>query len=189
MANRLIQSIKFRLFHFIQGGLNQIHLDKIKINKSIKLENKVQIKNSAIIEIRDGGTIFIGKGSQILDGVLILTYGGDIIIGEYCNINPYTIIYGHGGTKIGNNVLIAGHCMIIPNNHNFSDKNIPISNQGCTSKGIIIEDDVWIGHGCSILDGVTVGKGSVIAAGSIVNKSVKPYSVMAGVPAKKIKER
>ena len=142
-----------------------------------------------MFEIRDGGKIFIGKNSQILDGVLILTYGGTIDIGENCNINPYTIIYGHGGTKIGNNVLIAGHCMIIPNNHIFSDKNIPISKQGCIAKGITIEDDVWIGHGCSILDGVTIGKGSIIAAGSVVSKSVEAYSVVAGVPAKKIKER
>ena len=189
MASRLIQSLKFRFFHFIQTGLNEIHLKKIKINSAIKLEETVQIKKTAIIEIREGGSIAIGKGSQVLDGVLILTYGGNITIGENCNINPYTIIYGHGGTKIGNNVLIAGHCMIIPNNHNFSDKNIPIANQGCTAKGIIIEDDVWIGHGCSILDGVTIGKGSVIAAGCIVTKSVDPFSVMAGIPAKKIRER
>lgn len=189
MANRLIKSLKFRLFHFIQLGLNEIHLKKIKLNNAIKLNEPVQIKNSAIIDTRDGGRISIGKGSQISDGVLILTYGGNISIGENCSINAYTIIYGHGGATIGDNVLIAGHCMIIPNNHNFSDKNVLITKQGCTAKGIIIEDDVWIGHGCSILDGVTIGIGSVIAAGSVVNKSVEPYSVMGGIPAKKIKER
>jgi acetyltransferase-like isoleucine patch superfamily enzyme len=147
------------------------------------------ISNRAVIEVRYGGEIVIGKSTEILDGVLILTYGGRITIGDNCSINPYTIIYGHGNTTIGNNVLIAGHCMIIPNNHNFTNKNLSINKQGCTKKGIIIEDDVWIAHGCSILDGVIIGKGTVVAAGSVVTKSTGSYNVIAGVPAKIVKSR
>ena len=79
--------------------------------------------------------------------------------------------------------------MIIPSNHNFEDINKPIREQENISKGITIEDNVWIGHGCSILDGVNVGKGSVIAAGSVVNKSIPQFSVAGGVPAVVIKKR
>jgi acetyltransferase-like isoleucine patch superfamily enzyme len=53
----------------------------------------------------------------------------------------------------------------------------------------VIEDDVWLGTRCVILDGVTIGKGSIVAAGAIVNASVPPYSIVAGVPAKIIKSR
>jgi acetyltransferase-like isoleucine patch superfamily enzyme len=99
-------------------------------------------------------------------------------------------LYGHGkGLVIGNNVLIAGHCLIIPANHIFTRKDIPINKQGTESKGIIIEDDVWIAAGCQILDGVTIGKGAIIAAGSVVNKSVDAYSIVGGVPAVFIKSR
>jgi acetyltransferase-like isoleucine patch superfamily enzyme len=56
-------------------------------------------------------------------------------------------------------------------------------------KGIIIHDDVWIGTGARILDGVEIGEGCVVAAGAVVNKSVPPYSVVAGVPARIIKKR
>ena len=56
-------------------------------------------------------------------------------------------------------------------------------------KGVVIEDDVWLGTQSVILDGVTIGKGSIIAAGAIVNISVPPYSIVAGVPAKIIKSR
>ena len=99
------------------------------------------------------------------------------------------MIYGHGDTIIGDNVLIAGGCMIIPANHNFRTKQLPIVEQGLTAQGIKIHSDVWIGHGCSVLDNVTLGQGSVVAAGSVVNKSCPPFSVLAGVPACVIKTR
>ena len=155
----------------------------------IKIGKEVFIAKSAVVESRRGGNISIGSDTEILDGVLLLTYGGNIIIGEHCSVNPYTIIYGHGGTIIGNNVMIAGHCMIIPNEHTYISKEKTILDQGASSKGIVIEDDVWIGHSCSILDGVRIGKGAVIGAGSVVTKDIPPYTVVAGVPAKMIKMR
>ncbi len=79
--------------------------------------------------------------------------------------------------------------MIIPNNHLFKDPNKPIQLQGSEAKGIIIEDDVWIGHSVSVLDGVRVGKGSVLGAGSVINKDVPPYSVVGGIPAKVLRKR
>ncbi len=61
--------------------------------------------------------------------------------------------------------------------------------QGVKREFVRIEDDCWIAANTVILAGVTIGKGSVIAAGSVVNKDVPPYSVVAGVPAKVIKSR
>lgn len=182
MENWIVYLIKFfkRLIEAIFAS---------RLDPRIIVEPSTLISSSAKLEIRGGGSIVIGKNGEILDGVLILTYGGKIAIGENCNINPYCIIYGHGGLKIGDNVLIAGATMIIPNNHNYKLKNKTIIEQGCVAKGIIIEDDVWIGHGCSILDGVTISKGTVVAAGSVVTKSTIPYSVVAGAPAKLIKSR
>ncbi len=56
-----------------------------------------------------------------------------------------------------------------------------------TSKGeVVIGDDVWIGDKATILPGVTIGKGAVIAANSVVTKNVKPYTIVAGIPAKEI---
>ncbi len=172
-----------------------------KIIKSIflnfqidKLKNKIgencKISSHAIFENEKVGGIRIGSNTEILHGCYLATYGGQIEIGNNCSINPYTILYGHGkGLKIGDNVLIAGHCLIIPSNHIFNDKNTPINKQGETSKGIIIEDDVWIAAGCKVLDGVTIRKGTIVAAGSVVNKSTEPYSIVGGVPAKLIKYR
>lgn len=54
---------------------------------------------------------------------------------------------------------------------------------------IFIEDDVWIGAGSIILSGVKIGRGSIIAAGSVINKNVEPYSIIAGVPGRLIRKR
>jgi acetyltransferase-like isoleucine patch superfamily enzyme len=133
--------------------------------------------------------IYIGNHTVITDFCILATYGGNIEIGNFCNINSFTILYGHGGLKIGNNVLIAAHTVIIPANHGFTDKDQLIRSQQGTKKGIVIEDDVWIGSGCKILDGITIGKGSVIGAGTVCTKDVEPYSVIVGVPGKLLKRR
>jgi acetyltransferase-like isoleucine patch superfamily enzyme len=175
--------ILFRITGEIFQYLRFSFCRQVWFGRHVRIEGSVGIKPQ-------GGSIRIGKKTELLHGVLLYANGGQIIIGEKCSINPYTVIYGHGaGTTIGNNVLIAGHCMLIPNNHIFADTVQPINMQGCISKGIIIEDDVWLGNGCSILDGVTIGRGSVIGAGSVVNKNIPPYSIAVGVPVRIISNR
>jgi acetyltransferase-like isoleucine patch superfamily enzyme len=160
------------------------------LNRKIQIGSNTTIYRFCKLVTNNGGNIKIGTDTEILYGVCMMTYGGKIVIGDRCSINPYTIIYGPGGgTVIGNDVLIAGHCMIIPAVHVFSDISIPINRQGYSSKGIIIEDNVWIGTGCSILDGIKIGSGAIIAAGSVVNRDVPANAIVGGVPAKLIKMR
>ena len=78
---------------------------------------------------------------------------------------------------------------IFSENHNFNSFDKTIREQGVTKQAVVIGNNCWLGAGCTILSGVTVGDGCVIAAGSIVTKSVPPNSVVAGVPAKVIKNR
>jgi galactoside O-acetyltransferase len=61
--------------------------------------------------------------------------------------------------------------------------------QGHDGGKIIIEDGVWIGSNAVVLPNTRIGKASIIAAGAVVTKDVEPYSIVAGVPAKKIKDR
>jgi acetyltransferase-like isoleucine patch superfamily enzyme len=162
---------------------------RIEVDGNIHVGKNVQIHPSARLETRFGGKISIGKNTKIWEHVLIYSYGGNIEIGENCDINPFTVIYGHGNTKIGNDVLIAAHCLIIPANHNFIDHTKLIREQGLTKKGIEIEDNVWLAHSCTILDGVKIGNGAIVAAGTVVNKSVDKNLVVGGVPFRIIKNR
>lgn len=175
--------IKFKYF------LNALNNKKLMLfNKNLIIGRETIVKK-IYIDKEPGGIIIIGEKTIIHKWVCLMTWGGKIEIGNNCSINSFCHINGNGGLKIGNNVRIAAQCMIIPANHNFGDTDIPITSQGETAKGIIIDDDVWIGGGVCILDGVRIGTGCVIGAGSIVNKSLAPYSVAVGIPAKVIKNR
>lgn len=136
------------------------------------------------------GSISIGRATKIEHGAILDANKGHIRLGERCSVNPYTILYGAtGGLVIGNDVRIATHVVIIPENHAFDRLDIPIRKQGCKSTGIVIEDNVWIGAHCTILDGARIASGCVIAAGSVVRGHTEPNGVYAGVPARLVKSR
>jgi len=141
-----------------------------------------------ILEIRNPKKLFIGSNIQILRGVILRPGKNKIIIGDYTAINPYTCIFGD--VKIGKYCMIAPNVMIAGGNHDIDDISVPMMKSGkSTNKGIILEDDVWIGANSVILDGVKIEKGAVVAAGSIVTKSIVSYDIVAGNPARVINNR
>lgn len=135
------------------------------------------------------GSISAGRGLRLSHGAILSPYGGRIVVGDNVYVGPYSVLYGHGGLTIGNNVLIAGQCMLIPANHRFDAVDVLISSQGMSALGIVIADDVWIGSGVRVLDGVTIGAGAVVAAGAVVTASVPSLAVVAGVPARVVRYR
>ena len=177
-----LDALRFRLRNY-----------RISFRENVEIGQEVKIYPTAVVDTRSNsknGTIEIGEYTEVLYGAVLMTYGGSIKIGKRCSINPFTVIYGHGkGVTIGDDVLIAGHCLIIPANHVFEDINQNIADQGITSKGITIGNNVWIGSGCRILDGVTIGAGAIVAAGAVVNKDVPENTVVGGLPARTIKSR
>lgn len=95
--------------------------------------------------------------------------------------------------RIGNHVMFGPEVAIIGGGHNISVVGRFMTDvhekTGNEDLGVVIEDDVWVGARAIILRGVTVGRGSIIAAGAIVTKSVPPYAVVGGNPARVIKFR
>jgi acetyltransferase-like isoleucine patch superfamily enzyme len=114
-------------------------------------------------------------------------------IGEGVVPNPNIVIedsYNHL-VKIGDRVSIAPGVMIIadagPNNSRLQEQPY-VKEHLIVSKEVMIEDDAWIGAGAIILPGVVIGCGAVVGAGAVVTKSVKPYTIVAGVPAREIRK-
>ncbi|MDX2230526.1 MAG: acyltransferase [Leptolyngbyaceae cyanobacterium bins.349] len=161
--------------------------------KSLFIGNGSTICKHATLEIDtvdvSESKIVIGDRTLISSFAILRTYGGTIKIGNSCFVNSFSVLYGHGNLTIGNDCLIGPQVTIVPANYGFQERDIPFRAQPTTMRGITLEDNVWIGAGATILDGCTVGKGAIVAAGAVVTKSVEPYSIVAGVPAKKIATR
>ena len=166
-------------------GISLPSVYAVNKNDAITVGEGSSIARDARLE----GKVHLGNNCYVCSGAMLLAYGGEITLGDFCSINPYTVLYGHGGLQIGEGVRIAAHCLIIPANHNIDDPSIPVRKSGLTKKGIRIGNDVWIGARCVILDGVTIGEGAVIAAGAVVNRDVEPFMIVGGVPAKPIRSR
>ena len=111
--------------------------------------------------------------------------GRNTLLGE----SVFLIAGPNSKIRIGDDVLVAPNVYITTTMHRYTDPQKPIRLQGGIEADIIIEDDVWIGTGSTILQGLTIGKHAVIAAGSVVTRSVEPYDVVAGVPARLLKRR
>ena len=128
----------------------------------------------------------IGRKSVIESFSCINNAVGDVIIGDYTRVGLHNTIIGP--VRIGKNVNLAQGITVTALNHNFDDTTKRIDQQGVTTKAVTINDDVWIGANAVILPGVTIGTHSVVAAGAVVSKDVPPYTIVAGVPAKVIKQ-
>ena len=106
-------------------------------------------------------------------------FPADLVIGQH-------LVDDRARLEIGDRVSIGPRVTLLPIEHANASKVFRAI--GVRAEGITIGNDVWIGAGVIILSGVTVGECSIIGAGAVVTKDVEPYTVVAGVPARKIKD-
>lgn len=174
---------KFR-FKFIKVGSPKWHImqEKNSHRSSVGLDAK---KRNLFYE----STLPVCGKELFIHPNVSFSYPQNIEIGYNLFINRGAFITAPAKISIGDNVLIGPNVIINSGSHLYEDANIIIRNQGHKLLPINIGNDVWICSNVTILPGVSIGKGAVIAAGAVVTKSVKPYTIVAGVPAKEIKRR
>jgi acetyltransferase-like isoleucine patch superfamily enzyme len=140
-----------------------------------------------------GTRIVIRANARIEPFALIRCVGGtgDVEIGENSYVNPYCVLYSGNGIRLGRDVLLAPSVQIVPANHAFERRDVPIRLQGFRPSrgGVEIDDDAWIGAGSVVLDGARIGRGAIVGAGSVVTGEVPAYEIWAGNPLRKIKDR
>ena len=125
----------------------------------------------------------IGKKSTVFlncsfDSSLGLMLGNNCVINAKCRMDT------RGTITIGENVSISEEVVVLTADHDPYTPNFQGQN-----KAVVIENYVWIGTRAMILPGVTLHKGCLVAAGAVVTKSVPPFEIWGGVPARKIGER
>jgi len=130
----------------------------------------------------------VGNGITYYPGIKI-SPGTHLALGDNVDLAWGVLITTAGGVEIGDRTLVGYNTMIFSANHVIPHGIDKIFYAGHEKKKVTIANDVWIGAGCIILPGVNIGEGAIVAAGSIVTKNVEPFSMVAGVPARLIKNR
>lgn len=145
------------------------------------------------------GSITIGDHCRIY-GRLRSQDGGEIRIGNHCCVYLDSVIGSVRSIRIGDCVVISNHVHIYDNNNHPTDPEI--RRRMCmagfdgdawmwkhaASAPIVIEDNVWIGEYAAVMKGVTIGEGAIVASHAVVTKDVPPYTIVAGNPARVVKE-
>ncbi len=177
---------RFRYWFRFRSAIRKLWLISLgmKLGKGAIISNlrvtwphKVSIGKNSIIE---PGVYFNYDGIYTPHKSIII--GSEVFIGSNCEFNI------SGQINIGNTCLIASGCKFIDHDHSTA-LSTTMNIQPPSIAPIIIEDDVWLGFNVTVLKGVRIGKGAVVAAGSVINKDVGDYEIVAGVPAKFIKKR
>lgn len=190
------------------GILYSIRNIPIKIKKCIKrrifkrnsvMGKNVEIGPSSGCESVCKNLIAIGDNCRIL-GRLQSQSEGRISIGNNTCIYDRTTIGSVESITIGSCVIISNHVHIYDNNNHPTSAAVrhemclngfdgaPWHWRHASSAPIVIEDDVWIGEYAAVLKGVTIGRGAIVASHAVVTKDVPPYTIVAGNPARVVKE-
>lgn len=165
---------------FIGNHVKLMNSQNIEVGKNVKFESYSEIQGLASSCLIFGDNVTIGRNVQIRPSSYygVGHIGAGLEIGENSSIGPNGFIGCAGKVSIGKQVMIGPNVTIIAENHNFKNKTVAIKKQGVIQKGIIIDDDVWIGANVTILDGVHIQSGVVIGANTLVTKNVSENTII-----------
>lgn len=188
-----LRAVAYRLIMGLEGIVAIERGVRIRFADQIRLGRGVYLDEGVYLHACPGG-IRIGENTLVMHHAELHVYNfrnlphAGIAIGRDSLIGEYNVLRGQGGITIGDRVYTSPLVQIAAVDHVFSDPTRPFVEQGITAQGIVVEDDVWIGAGAIVTDGVRIGQGAVVAAGAVVTRDVPPHTVVAGVPARAVKE-
>jgi acetyltransferase-like isoleucine patch superfamily enzyme len=174
------------MIFFIRKNLEACRVMKRKVFQ--KLFDIVNPYPYAHHVITNKENVHIHPTAELKPFIVIQATRASVRIGQFSQINPFTVIYAGADITIGENVMVGPGCVFASGNHDFKTiSQLPMRFLGSIKEEpIIIENDVWIGANCTLTAGVTIKTGTVIAANSVVTTDIESYSIAVGSPAKVI---
>lgn len=138
---------------------------------------------------RGYGRLILGRWVHIGDGSRLRAHEGTLRVGDKCVFGRENTVNCYLDVEFGASTLVADWVYVCDFDHVFTDVHRPIKDQGIVKGPVRIGPDVWLCVRATVLRGVTVGAGSVVAAHAVVAGDVPAYSVVAGVPARVVRDR
>lgn len=158
------------------------------MGKGCVIQSRMRCTNPKDIHL--GDRVFIGADAWIdcFRGYAGASFNPRLEIGNDTTIGYHSHIMVVGHLRIGKHVLIADKVYISDNAHSFEDVHLPVAAQPLQHRPVEIEDEAWLGENVCVLPGVRIGRHAVVGANSVVNRDVPAFSVVAGVPARVIRQ-
>ncbi len=188
-----LRALFYRLIMRLEGIVAIERGVRIRFADQVRLAKGVYLDEGVYLHACPGG-IEIGENTIVMHHAELHVYNfrnlphAGIRIGRDSLVGEFNVLRGQGGIVIGDRVYFAPLVQVLAVNHVYDDPTRPFVEQGITAQGITIEDDVWVGAGAIVLDGVRIGNGAVVGAGAVVGENVPPHTVVAGVPARVVRQ-
>ena len=181
--------LKARLFKLMMPGIRARPRWWVRwfINPFVhKVHRKAFVSRKARLDVIPSKDFVVGAGSLIEDYAVINNGVGPVILGKECIIGIHTVVIGP--VELEDGAIMAQNVVVSALNHNYESTGELIKNQGVRTFPVKISKGAWIGANTVITAGITIGEHAIVGAGSVVTKHVPPYSLVAGNPAKIIKQ-
>lgn len=153
-------------------------------------EGMVYLGRGVELRARPGyGRIVLGRWVHLGDGNRLRAHEGTLRIGDKTVLGRENTLNCYLDLEIGTRCIVADWVYMGDFDHRTDDVHVPIKDQGIVKSPVRIGDDVWVGVKASVLRGADIGPGSVVAAHAVVRGGVPPFSVVAGVPGRVVRDR
>jgi len=161
------------------------HPQKIRLGSNVVIDDNCLLDAKGVdnrgIDVKDG--VFIGRNT------ILSCKNGNIDVDEGANLGFNCEIFSAGDVKVGKHVMLAAYVYLVGGEHLHDRADLPVSQQGRRSRGIVVSDGAWLGTHAVVDDGVRIGVNAIIGAGGVVLEDVPDYHVAAGVPARSLRDR
>lgn len=161
------------------------HPRKIRIGDNVVVDDNccLDAKGSDNRGIELGNGVFLGRNT------ILSCKNGDIVVEDEANLGFNVEVFSASRVRIGRKVLIAAYTYLVGGDHLHGDTNVPVLDQGRTSRGIDVGDHVWLGAHVVVTDGSQIGRDAIVGAGAVVIGELPEFAIAAGVPAKVLRDR
>jgi acetyltransferase-like isoleucine patch superfamily enzyme len=154
--------------------------------RKIEIGDNVVVDDNCLLDAK-GDTnrgIRIGAGAFVGRNTILSCKNGDIELGPGANIGFNCEVFSASRVSVGEGTLLAAYCYLIGGDHDPSDADKPVIEQGRISRGVSVGAGAWLGAGVKVLDGVTIGDRAIVGAGAVVRSDIPAGATAVGIPAR-----